>query len=171
MRKLTAILLMLSLAASGLMVGCAKKAPPPPPPAPAPTPTPAPPPTPPPAPPPEEPKPKPEIKFQEIFFDFDKSFIREDAKPALEANAGILKDNANVTIRIEGNCDERGTVEYNLALGQRRAEAAKKYLVDLGIEASRIQTISYGKERPRNPGHNEAAWQENRRDDFVIVSQ
>ncbi len=170
MRKLTAIFLILSLAASGLVVGCAKKAPPPePPPAPAPAPEPTPPPEP-PAPPPEPP-PAPEVTFQEIFFDFDRSFVREDAKSALETNAQVLKDNATVTVRIEGNCDERGTVEYNLALGQRRAEAARQYLIDLGVEAARIQTISYGKERPRNPGHDEAAWQENRRDDFVITSQ
>src|SRR2546422_301333 len=75
------------------------------------------------------------------------------------------------SIRIEGNCDERGSREYNLALGQRRADAAKKYLTDLGLAADRITTISYGKERPRAPGHDEEAWKENRRDDLVPSSQ
>jgi peptidoglycan-associated lipoprotein len=74
-------------------------------------------------------------------------------------------------IRIEGNCDERGTVEYNLALGEKRANAALDYLVKMGIDPSRISTVSYGKERPMDPGHTEAAWAKNRRDDFVIVKQ
>jgi peptidoglycan-associated lipoprotein len=78
-----------------------------------------------------------------------------------------MQKRADLHVRIEGNCDERGTGEYNLALGQRRAEAAKKYLLNLGLAGSRITAISNGKEKPRNPGHDEAAWQENRRDDLL----
>ena len=105
--------------------------------------------------------------FQKIYFDFDRYFIREDAKPALENNAKMLKQNPNLRILIEGHCDERGTVEYNLALGERRAAAARQYLMDLGIDGSRISTVSYGKERPIAFGHDEASWQQNRRDEFV----
>ena len=86
-------------------------------------------------------------------------------------NAMVLKENSTVQIRIEGNCDERGTVEYNLALGERRASAARDYLINLGVDSDRISIISYGKERPKYPEHNEGAWSKNRRDDFVIVSQ
>jgi len=112
-----------------------------------------------------------EIKLDPIYFDFDKYFLRSDAKDALNRNAQALKDNSQVKIRIEGNCDERGTVEYNLALGEKRAKAAMDYLVNLGIDQSRITIISYGKEKPLYPGHNEDAWSKNRRDDFVIVSR
>lgn len=112
-----------------------------------------------------------EIKLDPTYFDFDKYFLRSDAKDALNRNAQSLKDNAQVKIRIEGNCDERGTVEYNLALGEKRAKAAMDYLVNLGIDQSRMTIISYGKERPLYPGHNEEAWSKNRRDDFVIVSK
>ncbi|MCI0404955.1 MAG: peptidoglycan-associated lipoprotein Pal [candidate division Zixibacteria bacterium] len=105
--------------------------------------------------------------FQKIYFDFDRYYIRDDAKAALENNARVLKGNANMRILIEGHCDERGTVEYNLALGERRAAAARQYLMDLGIEGSRISTISYGKERPVAFGHDESSWQQNRRDEFV----
>jgi peptidoglycan-associated lipoprotein len=112
-----------------------------------------------------------EIKLDPIYFDFDKYFLRSDAKDALNRNAQSLKDNAQVKIRIEGNCDERGTVEYNLALGEKRAKAAMDYLVNSGVDQSRITIISYGKERPLFPGHNEDAWSKNRRDDFVIVSK
>lgn len=112
-----------------------------------------------------------EIKLEPIYFDFDRYFIREDAKKTLNQNAKILKDNPAVKIRIEGNCDERGTAEYNLALGEKRAKSAKDYLVNLGIDPAKITIISYGKERPLYPGHNEDAWSKNRRDDFVIVSK
>ncbi len=105
-----------------------------------------------------------------IYFDFDKYNIRPDQKKRLIANAEFLKKNPQVIIRIEGNCDERGTNEYNMALGERRAMSAKKYLVDLGIDAGRIRTISYGEERPLNRGHDEYAWSQNRRDDFVIMN-
>jgi peptidoglycan-associated lipoprotein len=112
-----------------------------------------------------------EIKLEPIYFDFDRYFIREDAKKTLNQNAKILKDNPAVKIRIEGNCDERGTAEYNLALGEKRAKSAKDYMVNLGIDPARITVISYGKEKPLYPGHNEEAWSKNRRDDFVIVSK
>jgi peptidoglycan-associated lipoprotein len=105
--------------------------------------------------------------LQPIYFDFDRSFIRDDARPVMKSNAEWLKANPKVKIRIEGNCDERGTKEYNQALGQRRAAAAKKYLTDLGISARRVSLISYGKEKPVCNEHNEECWQKNRRDDLV----
>lgn len=105
--------------------------------------------------------------LQPIYFDFDRSFIRDDARSVLKENAAWLKANPKVKVRIEGNCDERGTIEYNQALGQRRAAAAKKYLVDLGIRSSRISLISYGKEKPACAESSEECWQQNRRDDFV----
>jgi peptidoglycan-associated lipoprotein len=105
--------------------------------------------------------------LQPIYFDFDKSFIRDDARSIMKANAEWLKANPKVKVRIEGNCDERGTKEYNQALGQRRAASAKKYFTDLGIAARRISLISYGKEKPICAEHNEECWQKNRRDDFV----
>ncbi len=107
--------------------------------------------------------------LQPIYFDFDKSFIRDDARSAMKANADWLKANPKVKIKIEGNCDERGTIEYNQALGQRRAASAKKYLTDLGIKASRISLISYGKEKPICTESNEECWQKNRRDDLVAA--
>jgi peptidoglycan-associated lipoprotein len=102
-----------------------------------------------------------------IYFDFDKSFIRDDAKDVMKANAAWLKAHPNVKIRIEGNCDEKGTKEYNQALGQRRAASAEKYLVDLGISSKRISLISYGKEKPVCTESTESCWEKNRRDDFV----
>ena len=105
--------------------------------------------------------------LQPIYFDFDRSFIRDDAKSVMTANAEWLKANPNSKIRIEGSCDERGTKEYNQALGQRRASSAKKYLTDLGIAARRISLISYGKEKPSCTEQNEECWQKNRRDDLV----
>jgi peptidoglycan-associated lipoprotein len=107
--------------------------------------------------------------LQSIYFDFDKSFIRDDAKPVMKANAEYLKANPNVKVRIEGNCDERGTIEYNQALGQRRAAAAKKYLTDMGVSAKRISLISYGKEKPVCTQSTEDCWQKNRRDDLIAA--
>ena len=104
-----------------------------------------------------------------IFFDFDRSDLREDARQTLQAKAEALRQFPDVRIRIEGHADERGTVEYNLALGERRADAARAYLIDLGIDSDRMTTISYGEERPAVDGHNEAAWSQNRRDEFVII--
>jgi len=113
------------------------------------------------------------IRFEAepVYFDFDKSFIRSEYRPVLREKAGFLKDNPNVRTRVEGNCDERGTNEYNLALGERRAESAKNFLLSLGISPDRIEAISYGEERPLAVGHNEDSWAQNRRDDFVIMKK
>jgi len=102
-------------------------------------------------------------------FDFDKSNIRSEDASILDQKIGILQTNAAVHIRIAGHCDERGSDEYNLALGNRRATSAKQYLVNHGIDAGRIETQSYGKERPLDPGHTEEAWAKNRRDEFEIT--
>ncbi len=129
----------------------------------------------PPPPPPPPPPPKEEVvkesDFLTIYFDFDKSNIREDQKPRMEKDAAILKANPDLVVKIEGNTDERDTYEYNLALGERRALAVKDYLIKLGIPADRLETISYGEERPADPGHNEAAWAKNRRADFRIIQR
>ena len=106
--------------------------------------------------------------FRTIYFDFDQSDLSADARAGLQANGSYLKSNSSVAITIEGNCDERGSAEYNLALGKRRAEAAYKYLADLGVDSSRMSTVSFGKERPAVEGHNELAWAKNRRDDFKV---
>jgi len=106
--------------------------------------------------------------FADIYFDFDKSFIREDAKPVLAKVADYLKKNSGAKVQIEGHCDERGTAEYNMALGARRAESAKKYLLSLGVKAAALSTVSYGKEKPLDPGHTEDAWAKNRRDHFLL---
>ncbi len=106
--------------------------------------------------------------LQSVYFDYDKTFIRTDARSLMASNAAWLKSHPKAKIRIEGDCDERGTSEYNQALGQRRAAAAKKYLVDLGIAGSRIALISYGKEKPVCRESTDACWQKNRRDDFLV---
>lgn len=109
--------------------------------------------------------------LKDIRFDFDKYDIRPGDAEILKGNAALLLKYPTVNIQIEGNCDERGTVEYNLALGERRANSAKKYLISLGMPADRISTISYGKEKPLDSGHNEEAWAKNRRDHFIIISK
>ncbi len=109
-----------------------------------------------------------EKKLQTIHFDFNKYNIRPEDGTILQSNAKWIKANKPGVVLIEGNCDERGTVEYNLALGERRAVAAEKYLMSLGIKKSELKTISYGKSKPVDPAHNEAAWAKNRRDDFVV---
>ncbi len=108
-------------------------------------------------------------QLQDIYFDFDKYNIRDDAKVVLEKNAAWLKKNTGMKIQVEGHCDERGTNEYNLALGDRRAKSTRDYLVSLGVDPKRISTISFGEERPLDPGHNEEAWAKNRRAHFVIL--
>ncbi|MBJ6725624.1 peptidoglycan-associated lipoprotein Pal [Geomesophilobacter sediminis] len=108
-------------------------------------------------------------ELQKIYFAFDSAELTQESRDALSKNADYLKNNTAVKIRIEGNCDERGSDEYNLALGERRAKAAKDYLETLGIPSDRLATISYGEERPADPGHNEEAWTKNRRDEFVII--
>jgi peptidoglycan-associated lipoprotein len=109
------------------------------------------------------------FEAEAIYFDFDKSFIRLEYRPVLQEKAAFLKDYPDMRVRIEGNCDERGTNEYNLALGERRGSSAKNFLISLGIAADRIETISYGEERPRGLGHDEESWSQNRRDDFVLA--
>jgi len=106
-----------------------------------------------------------------IHFDYDRYNIRLDAIPVLEANAKWLKDHPTVKILIEGHCDERGTEEYNLALGEKRAKSTMDYLVSLGISPDRIRIISYGKSQPLDPGHNEVAWAKNRRAQFLIIEK
>ena len=103
-----------------------------------------------------------------IFFDFDSALLRSDARATLQKVGQTLKRNNAKKVRIEGNCDERGTTEYNMALGDRRARQAEEYLQRLGVPTRRMSIVSYGSERPADPGHNEKAWAENRRDDFVI---
>jgi len=109
--------------------------------------------------------------LKDIHFDFDKYDIRPGDAEILKGNAALLKRYTNVKMQIEGHCDERGTIEYNLALGERRANSTKKYLISLGISPGRISTISYGKERPLDPGHNEEAWAKNRRAHTIILSK
>lgn len=105
-----------------------------------------------------------------IGFDFDRSDLRSDARANLDAKIPILLANANVTIRVAGHADERGSSEYNLALGQRRAAAAKRYLVERGVAESRIETTSFGEERPVCTDSNEGCWSQNRRDEFEITA-
>jgi peptidoglycan-associated lipoprotein len=106
-----------------------------------------------------------------IHFDFDKYDIRPADTEILKGNSAFLKKFPNVKIQIEGHCDERGTNEYNLALGERRANSTKKYITSLGITADRVSTISYGEEKPMDPGHNEEAWTKNRRANFLITAK
>ena len=108
------------------------------------------------------------VEMQPIYFDFDQATIRADQVGRLEQNADYLTSHPAARVIIEGNCDERGTNEYNLALGERRAINAKNYLVELGVSPDRIRTISYGEERPLFTGDDEFSWSQNRRDDFVL---
>ena len=105
--------------------------------------------------------------LQTVYFDYDDSTLRPDAREALRKNATFLKGERDVAVEVQGNCDERGTEEYNLALGKRRAEAAKSYLVDLGVNSARVATVSFGEEKPVAVGHDEASWAKNRRSDFI----
>jgi peptidoglycan-associated lipoprotein len=171
MRKYPALLFVSAMALVALFAaGCAKKA------AEAP-------PVPPPAPPvvqpvtpstpsaPETPVPVPSVTasdFTDAFFDLDSYALREDAKVALDLAAKLLRDKSDLNVTLEGHCDERGTVEYNQALGEKRANAARDYLVNAGVSAARIQVLSYGKERPFAEGHDESAWAQNRRAHFVL---
>ena len=109
--------------------------------------------------------------FQPAFFDFDSSELLPTTQRALDADAVVMKKYPTWVVTIEGHADERGTAEYNLALGERRAAAARAYLVSLGIAANRMRTVSYGKEFPFDPGHDESAWSKNRRAHFVITAK
>ena len=106
--------------------------------------------------------------MKDIYFDFDRYDLSTDARETLKANGNWLKANPSAVVQMEGHCDERGTTEYNLALGAKRAQVAKDYLVTLGVPAERLSTISYGKELPVCADHNEECWQKNRRDRFII---
>jgi peptidoglycan-associated lipoprotein len=185
------------LVAATVVAGCAKRpamtqvsAPPPPAPAPpvvvqetvketivaAPAPPPPPPATAAPATPAPTARPAPKefavnANVKDIFFDFDKYNVRPDASKVLDDNAAWLKGNAGQLVLIEGHADERGTVEYNLALGERRAKSAMNYLVAQGVQANRFTVISYGKERPFCTERNEACWSQNRRDHFLVKAQ
>jgi peptidoglycan-associated lipoprotein len=109
--------------------------------------------------------------FQPVFYAYDSSEVDPDGQQVLNANAEILRKYPTWVITIEGHSDERGTAEYNLALGERRASSARRYLVSLGIPADRLKTVSYGKEFPFDPGHDTAAWSKNRRAHFVVTSK
>ncbi len=109
-----------------------------------------------------------EIVLEDIFFDYDKHNLRDDARTTMERNGRVMTGNPGIAVLLEGHCDERGTVEYNLALGDRRAQSAKNYLIQFGVGADRISTISYGEERPFAQGSGESAWSQNRRVHFVI---
>ena len=104
-----------------------------------------------------------------VYFDFDSSSVRPDQVERIEANGDFMKQQSATRVRIEGNCDPRGTKEYNLALGERRALSAKRYLVNLGVDESRLDTVSWGEEKLLLHGHDEISWAQNRRNDFVIV--
>jgi peptidoglycan-associated lipoprotein len=181
----------LSAALAIAAAGCHKKVPqaaPAPPPSPPPAAPATPPPPPPPPPPVAPPAPRPlseeeifarksvdqlnaERPMDDVFFDLDKSEVREDAKPALQKNADWLKKWGSVQITLEGHSDSRGSAEYNLGLGNRRATAVKTYLVNLGVPASRVLVVSKGKEQPFCNEENESCWSQNRRGHFVITAK
>jgi peptidoglycan-associated lipoprotein len=176
-------------------LGCGKKAPevaaapppPPPPPPPAPTPPPPPPPPPKPAPPPPPTEPalteeqlfakktveqlNAEKPLADVFFDLDEATIREDAKGPLQRNSAWMKKWASVQIIVEGHADSRGSSEYNLALGSRRGDAVKQYMVGLGVAANRVTVISKGKEQPFCSQEEESCWQQNRRGHFIVSAK
>ena len=109
------------------------------------------------------------FEAENIYFAFDRSDLTDESKSALREKGNWLRANGDYSVNISGNCDERGTAEYNLALGERRAHAAKKFLMGLGISENRLATISYGEERPVDPGHNDEAWAKNRNDQFTLT--
>jgi len=109
------------------------------------------------------------LSKRSIYYDFDAYNIKEEYAHLVEAHGKFLLEHKDMKVRIEGNCDERGSREYNLALGQRRADSVKKAMTLLGVPAKQIQTVSFGAEKPKSPGHDEEAWAENRRSDIVYV--
>ncbi len=111
------------------------------------------------------------LSKRSIYFDFDSFVVRDEFKPLVEAHARYLAANSSAHMTIQGNTDERGSREYNIALGQRRADAAKRMMTLFGAQDSQIETVSFGKEKPRNPGNDEAAYAENRRDDIVYAGE
>jgi peptidoglycan-associated lipoprotein len=190
MRRSVRVFAAVALAAVVGVSACGKKkpaplpAPPPAAPAPAPTTQPAPPPPPPPAPAPERTPSEEEIfakktleqlnaekPLEDAFFELDSSEIREQAKPTLQKNADWLKHWSSTKVMIEGHCDSRGTAEYNLALGERRAAAVRTYLVNLGVPSDRVTTVSKGKEQPFCQEEGESCWSQNRRGHFIITAK
>jgi peptidoglycan-associated lipoprotein len=156
------LILILSIVAMASPIGCKKKPPetestvvaPPPPPPPAPAP--------------------PEVQemvknFERVFFDFDSSSLDDQSKSALKDNATIMSEHTDIKLEIQGHADERGTTDYNLALGQRRANAVLNFLSSNGVASSRLKVVSYGEERPLSEGHSETAWAQNRRAEFIIT--
>ena|SRR5579859_2240015 len=111
-----------------------------------------------------------QFKADTVYFDFDSSSVKPGEKSKISDVASYLKSNSSMAVRVEGNCDERGTEEYNRSLGERRALAVREELVTLGVEPNRVDTISYGKDRPADSGHDESAWKKNRRDEFILLT-
>ena len=115
--------------------------------------------------------PKNVLSKRSVYFDFDSNVVKDEYKGLVQAHAKYMVDKKDSRIRVEGNCDERGSREYNLALGQRRAEAVKKVMTVLGVQEGRIETVSFGEEKPADPGHDEAAWAKNRRGDIKYAGE
>ena len=111
------------------------------------------------------------LSKRSVFYDFDSYAVKDEYRPLIDAHGKYLQGNRSARMTIQGNCDERGSREYNIALGQRRADAVKRMMLLDGATDQQIETVSFGKEKPRNPGHDEAAWAENRRDDFVYAGE
>ena len=148
MAKKLFILLALTLVMAVLFAGCPKKQPPPPP-----------------------PPPPPPLEMATIYFEFDKYNLTDEARDIMAGNAVALSEHPDAVIRIEGHCDERGSDEYNMALGEKRAATARDYLINYGFNADNLSIISYGESRPVDPGHNEEAWAKNRRAEFIVISE
>ncbi|MSU21886.1 MAG: peptidoglycan-associated lipoprotein Pal [Pedosphaera sp.] len=110
-----------------------------------------------------------QFREQTVYFDLDKYTIKSSEQPKIQVVASFLSGESKTMLEIEGHCDERGTAEYNRSLGERRAQAVREYLIFLGIPGERIHTISFGEDRPANPGHGEAAWSKNRRGEFILL--
>ena len=111
------------------------------------------------------------LSKRSVYFDFDSYVVRDEFKPLVEAHGKYLQSNRNARMTIQGNADERGSHEYNLALGQRRADSVKRMMILLGAGDGQVETVSFGKEKPRNQGHDEVAWAENRRDDMIYAGE
>ena len=107
--------------------------------------------------------------LENVYFEFDSAMLSDAARRSLARNFAVMKKNPQSSIRVEGHCDERGSDEYNLALGERRAQTVVRYLTTMGVPVDRLSTISYGKEKPADPGHDETAWSRNRRDEFIVA--
>ncbi len=111
------------------------------------------------------------LSKRSVYFDFDSFVVKDEYRPLVEAHARYLQQNRNARMTVQGNTDERGSREYNIALAQKRADSVKRMMTLLGATENQIETVSFGKEKPRNPGHDEAAWAENRRDDILYAGE